>query len=218
MKNILSLFLLFAFTLSSYSQLNSNYERGYKDGYCKAKKEDKGQYTTCATSPRAPRPKVGKSSYSYGVIDGYQRYKNGGKNSSQNALINGAKAIGNSKRFVDYGKIAEKSFSNNYSSSTTNNSNSSNGISTINKKSYNIRRQNRTLKMIQNYIRKSEKKLFKYGYLNKDCNTYTDINCQWVLKEKYKNSRKKYKFEEALMNWKSNVNLYNRQIIAIGNQ
>ena len=35
------LLLLFAFTISSYGQLNSNYERGYKDGYCKAKKEDK---------------------------------------------------------------------------------------------------------------------------------------------------------------------------------
>ena len=161
MKNILSLFLLFAFTLSSYSQLNSNYERGYKDGYCKAKKEDKGQYTTCATSPRAPRPKVGKSSYSFGVIDGYQRYKNGGKNSSQNALINGAKAIGNSKRFVDYGKIAEKSFSKNYSSSTSPSSTSSSARSST----VSMMRQIRSEKKIHKAIIKTIKRKWKYSSL-----------------------------------------------------
>jgi len=163
MKNILSLFLLFAFTLSSYGQLNSNYERGYKDGYCKAKKEDKGQYTTCATSPRAPRPKVGKSSYSYGVIDGYQRYKNGGKNSSQNALINGAKAIGNSKRFVDYGKIAEKSFSNNNSSSTSSSSTSTSSFARSS--TVWMKRQIRSEKKIHKAIIKSIKRKWKYSSL-----------------------------------------------------
>jgi hypothetical protein len=153
------LLLLFAFTISSYGQLNSNYERGYKDGYCKAKKEDKGQYTTCATSPRAPSPKVGKSSYSYGVIDGYQRYKNGGKNSAQNALINGAKAIGNSKKFVDYGKTVEKSFSNNYSSSTP----SSASTSTIW-----MNRQIRSAKKIHKQIIKSIKKKWKYSSLSRE--------------------------------------------------
>ena len=88
MKNILSLFLLFAFTLSSYGQLNSNYERGYKDGYCKAKKEDKGQYTTCATSPRAPRPKVRKATYNAGVLAGYKYYFK--KDNAKNGLIKGA--------------------------------------------------------------------------------------------------------------------------------
>ena len=157
------LLVLFAFTISSYGQLNSNYERGYKDGYCKAKKEDKGQYATCATSPRAPSPKVGKSSYSYGVIDGYQRYKNGGKNSAQNALINGAKAIGNSKKFVDYGKTVEKSFSNNYTSSTPSSSTPSSArTSTIW-----MNRQIRSAKKIHKQIIKSINKKWKYSSLSR---------------------------------------------------
>jgi len=110
------IFLLatFIFSISTFGQLNSNYEKGFKTGYCQAKKEDKGQYTTCATSPRAPRPKTGKESYNDGVIAGYKYY--GGKDTSQNALINGAKTLGNSKRFVDYGTIVEKSFSSNSNS------------------------------------------------------------------------------------------------------
>ena len=113
MKKIF-LFVTFIFSISTYGQLNSNYEKGFKAGYCQAKKEDKGQYTTCATSPRAPRPKTGKESYNDGIIAGYKYY--GGKGSSQNALINGAKTLGNSKKFVDYGKIVEKSFSSNSNS------------------------------------------------------------------------------------------------------
>jgi hypothetical protein len=113
------IFLLatFIFSISTYGQLNSNYEKGFKAGYCQAKKEDKGQYTPCGTSPIAPIPKTGKESYNDGVIAGYKYYF--GEGSSQNALINGAKTLGDSKKFINYGKIIqdnyEKASQSNYS-------------------------------------------------------------------------------------------------------
>ncbi len=83
------LLLLFVVSIFQLQAQSSSFERGFKEGYCQAKKEDKGQYTTCATSPIAPRPKAGKESYSDGVIAGYQRYQ--GKGSGQNGLIQGAR-------------------------------------------------------------------------------------------------------------------------------
>ena len=101
------IFLLatFILSISTFGQLNSNYEKGFKTGYCQAKKEDKGQYAPCITSPNAPLPKLGKESYNDGVIAGYKYY--GGKYSTQNALINGAKTLSNSKKFINSGEIIQ---------------------------------------------------------------------------------------------------------------
>ena len=70
MKKIL--LLLFLTTLFKINAQSSSFERGFKDGYCQAKKENKGQYTTCVTSPLAPMPKVGKNSYQDGFSAGYK--------------------------------------------------------------------------------------------------------------------------------------------------
>ena len=87
MKKLL-LLSIFIFSISTYGQLSSKYELGFKAGYCEAKKEDKGRYTTCATSPRAPRPKVRKATYNAGVLAGYKYYFK--KDNAKNALIKGA--------------------------------------------------------------------------------------------------------------------------------
>ena len=87
MKKLL-LLSIFIFSISTYGQLSSKYEKGFKAGYCEAKKEDKGKYTTCATSPRAPRPKAGKETYNAGFLAGYKYYFK--KDNTQNGLIEGA--------------------------------------------------------------------------------------------------------------------------------
>lgn len=87
MKKLL-LLSIFVFSISTYGQLSSKYELGFKAGYCEAKKEDKGRYTTCATSPRAPRPKVRKATYNAGVLAGYKYYFK--KDNAKNGLIKGA--------------------------------------------------------------------------------------------------------------------------------
>jgi hypothetical protein len=113
MKNLF-LLVTFIFSISTYGQLNSNYEKGFKDGYCQAKKEDKGQYTTCATSPRAPSAKVGKESYQDGFSAGYKKYGGNGSSSSetQKMLIQGAKDV--SPKFVDVGAAFMKGFNSTY--------------------------------------------------------------------------------------------------------
>jgi hypothetical protein len=93
------LLLLFVSALFQSNAQSSSFERGFAKGYCQAKKEDKGQYTNCSTTPIAPLPKIGKESYSDGVIVGYQYYQ--GKGSAQNALIQGARDVGRSK-FINY--------------------------------------------------------------------------------------------------------------------
>ena len=87
MKKLI-LLSIFIFSISTYGQLSSKYELGFKAGYCEAKKEDKGRYTTCATSPRAPRPKVRKATYNAGVLAGYKYYFK--KDNAKNGLIKGA--------------------------------------------------------------------------------------------------------------------------------
>jgi len=161
------IFLLatFIFSISTYGQLESKYEKGFKAGYCQAKKEDKGQYTTCETSPRAPRPKTGKESYNDGVIAGYKYYF--GKGSSQNALINGAKTLGDSKKFINYGEIIqdnlEKASQSNYS-----NNNQNSGSSSDYSPSYRGRMDSRTIKITYNNLRKSIKRKYKYSNLPRE--------------------------------------------------
>jgi len=94
-KLFLLLFLTSIFQLNAQS---SSFERGFRDGYCQAKKEDKGQYTTCATSPIAPIPKAGKESYQDGFSAGYKKYGGSGSSSSetQKMLIKGAREIAKS--------------------------------------------------------------------------------------------------------------------------
>jgi len=157
----LFLIVIFIFSISTYGQLNSNYEKGFKAGYCKAKKEDKGQYTICATTPTAPRPKIGKESYNDGIIAGYKYYSK--KGSSQNGLINGAKTLANSKRFVDNSKTVENSFNNNYSSSTQ----SSSAPSSATMSTIWMKRQIRSAKKINKQIIKSIKKKWKYSSLSR---------------------------------------------------
>lgn len=112
MKKIL--LLLFLTTLFKINAQSSSFERGFKDGYCQAKKEDKGQYTTCVTSPLAPMPKVGKNSYQDGFSAGYKKYGSNGDSSSetQKMLIQGARDA--APKFTDISSAVKEGFNSAY--------------------------------------------------------------------------------------------------------
>ena len=79
MKKVL--FTLFIFiAITSYGQ--SNFEKGFDDGWCQAHKEDKGNFIMCnrIAIPMAPMPQVFKDGYKDGFSLGYKAY--GNKNSS----------------------------------------------------------------------------------------------------------------------------------------
>lgn len=77
------LLLLFVTALFSVNAQSSSFERGFRDGYCKAKKEDKGQHSICATYPRTPIPKVGKKSYQDGFYIGMETYSKSNNSSTE---------------------------------------------------------------------------------------------------------------------------------------
>ena len=112
------LLLLFVTTLFNVNAQSSSFERGFRDGYCQAKKEDKGHYTPCAVSPIAPIPKVGKESYQDGFSIGMETYKkkNKSKANSTEWLGMAGKAYqsndsvsGNNQAFSDgYNSVANQ--------------------------------------------------------------------------------------------------------------
>ena len=108
------LLLLFVTSLFQLNAQSSSFERGFKDGYCQAKKEDKGQYTTCATFPIAPMPKAGKESYQDGFSAGYKKYGGSGSSSSetQKMLIQGAKDA--APKFNDLGAAFKEGYDSAY--------------------------------------------------------------------------------------------------------
>ena len=114
MKKIVFLFLFIGSLFQSNAQ-SSSYEKGFRDGYCQAKKEDKGQYTPCGVTPLAPIPDVNKDTYQYGFSAGQKKYNGGNdsKSETQKMLIQGAKDA--APKFVDYGKA----FSDGYNSTST---------------------------------------------------------------------------------------------------
>jgi len=91
------LFTLFIFiAITSYGQ--SNFEKGFDDGWCQAHKEDKGDFIMCnrIAIPMAPMPQMFKDGYKDGFSLGYKTYSNknsSGNSSGNQALIDGSKKM-----------------------------------------------------------------------------------------------------------------------------
>lgn len=111
MKKLI-LFLLIGALFQVNAQSNS-FEMGYRDGYCKAKEEDKGR-VPCGISPKAPMPKTDKATYQDGFSAGYKMY-GGIENSNEKAqqiLIQGAKD--SAPEFVDVANSFNEGFNSTY--------------------------------------------------------------------------------------------------------
>ena len=98
MKKLLIIFIVILST-KTYSQYSTNFEKGFKVGYCKGYKEINGEYSTCPVAPVPPVPEVGKESYNDGVIAGYNAFRKNKnkKDDLKNSLISGAALVGKSK-------------------------------------------------------------------------------------------------------------------------
>lgn len=121
MKKIFLSLILCVFSVSTYGQISSSYEKGFKAGYCKGHQKVYGKYAPCPVAPVPPIPKIGKESYNDGVVYGYEFYlkKNAKakekKERTNNALIQGAKTA-----YQGYGETFQK-----YYTPSSSNSNSS---------------------------------------------------------------------------------------------
>ena len=190
------LLLLFVTTLLSVNAQSSSFERGFRDGYCQAKKEDKGQYTQCATSPIAPTPKAGKESYQDGFVEGYKKYND---NSSNDLLIKGAADVGNSNR-PTYNQSSNNQ--QNKKVRATSNTQKKSNQNQYENPSVRVRRELRTNKILSKNLQKAIKEISKYAYPSKDECPYTyDIDCKWILKDGY-SQRDLRKFEQAKSEWR----------------
>lgn len=114
MKKIIFLLLFPVFIFAQY-------EKGYKDGYCKAHKEATNQYAPCPIVGVVPIAKVGQETYQDGFARGYNSYKASGNTSSgvgivsDANLIQGAKDLGKASQPVDIGKAFSDGFNQAYS-------------------------------------------------------------------------------------------------------
>jgi len=202
MKKLL-LLLLIAPVLG-FSQ-TSSFERGFRDGYCQAKKEDKGQYTTCATSPLAPRPKVGRASYQDGFAEGFKTYN--GKGNSSKMLIDGQRKIAASNSINSTDSLVEgfnsglKNYRKSQPSKSTETNNNTNYRSNLNQQ---IRTNNLIIKNVAKYV----KQLSKYASPSKtECPDTYDLNCKWIVKDGL-NQRDLRKYWQAKSNWEGSAAMY----------
>jgi hypothetical protein len=63
------------YTFKNVSILETEYQKGWKDGHCEGWKDVKGKYAYCPYAPYAPYPEYPKSPNSYrdGYNDGFKR-------------------------------------------------------------------------------------------------------------------------------------------------
>ena len=194
------LFTLFIFiAITSYGQ--SNFEKGFDDGWCQAHKEDKGDFIMCnrIAIPMAPMPQMFKDGYKDGFSLGYKTYSN--KNSSGNSSGNQA-LIDGSKKMYEQSASKGLDLGLSYTPPKSSNNRQASPLAQYNE-------EKTTIKYQLNQITKAMKKIRKYGYLvDDDCDVYKNPDCKWV---QYSNSKwkDKYKFEEWVSNRTAFVIGYN---------
>ena len=80
MKTLITLFLIFTLSTST-SNITTDYEDGWSEGFCEGFKDVKGQFSVCPVAPVAPIPTTECSS---GYKCGYNRgFKAGRKKANQ---------------------------------------------------------------------------------------------------------------------------------------
>ena len=162
MKKIIFLLLFPVFIFAQY-------ERGYKDGYCKAHKEATSQYAPCPIVGVVPIAKVGQETYQDGFARGYNSYKASGNTSSgvgivsDAYLIQGAKDLGKASQPVDIGKAFSDGFNNvmRYASSSINNSSNNNTSNKYTSARQTLNSAIRSAKFLKRKKKKSSKDLLK---------------------------------------------------------